>query len=487
VQTRRLILFGMLCGFLMMFVTAIVLKAQLRAGADRRGISIGAAVAMTPFRGEAIYQETLRREFNMIVAENAMKWDALRPSRATFNFTDADALRNFALTNNMTMRGHTLVWHSQIASWLLNGNFSREETIAILQDHISTVVTRYRGVVTQWDVVNEPFEENGTMRNSFWMQRIGPDYIRLAFEFARQADPTAKLYINDFNTEGTSAKANAMFNLVRDLRAQGVPIDGVGIQMHLISPFTVQQQHRDNIQRLAGLGVDIAFTEADLRIALPTTATKLQQQATGYGQLLQLCLSQPRCRAFVTWGFTDKFSWVPSTFSGQGDALIFDANYQIKPAYTSLLNTLGTGTPTPTPTPTPTATPTPTPTATPTPTPTPVPTPTPPGMPGGCTVAYRVTNQWPGAFQGAIAVTNNGAPVTSWTLLFTFPTTAQRITQLWNGNITQTGANVTVTNAPYNGSLGTGATVNPGFLANWSGTNPAPTAFRLNGVLCTVR
>ena len=111
-----------------------------------------------------------------------------------------------------------------------------------------------------WDVVNEAFEENGTLRNSFWMQRIGPDYIRMAFQFARAADPagSAKLYINDFNTEGTNAKANALFNLVRDLKAQGVPIDGVGIQNHLINPFTVQQQHRDNLTRLAGLGVDIS-------------------------------------------------------------------------------------------------------------------------------------------------------------------------------------------------------------------------------------
>ena len=129
------------------------------------------------------------------------------------------------------------------------------------------------------------------------------------FNSRAHADPTgsAKLYINDFNTEGTNAKANALFNLVRDLKAQGVPIDGVGIQDHLINPFTVQQQHRDNLTRLAGLGVDISMTEIDIRIALPNSTQELQQQATGYSQLMQLCLSQPRCRAFVTWGFTDKY------------------------------------------------------------------------------------------------------------------------------------------------------------------------------------
>ncbi|HKE55914.1 MAG TPA: endo-1,4-beta-xylanase, partial [Pyrinomonadaceae bacterium] len=256
----------------LLLMEPLALQAQLRTPAQQRGISVGAAVAMSPFRNETAYTNTLSREFNMLVAENAFKWDAVHPARNTFNFTDTDALVGFAAANNMRVRGHTLVWHQQIPGWLLNGNFTRDEVIAILHEHIMTLVGRYRGMVAAWDVVNEAFEENGTFRNSFWLQRIGQDYIRMAFQFAREADPAAKLYINDFNTEGVNAKSNALFNLVRDLRAQGVPIDGVGIQDHLINPFRVQQQHRDNLQRLAGLGVEISFTEVDIRIALPTSS-----------------------------------------------------------------------------------------------------------------------------------------------------------------------------------------------------------------------
>jgi endo-1,4-beta-xylanase len=315
----------------------------LRVPAEQRGFFIGAAVAMSPFRNEPIYQETLRREFNILVAENAFKWDAVRPSRTTFNFNDTDALVNFAAVNGMQIRGHTLVWHSQNPGWLTNGNFTRDEMIAILREHILTLAGRYRGMVTAWDVVNEAFEENGTLRNSIWMQRIGQDYIRLAFEFAREADPGAALYYNDFNTEGINAKSNAVFNLVSSLRSQGVPIDGVGWQMHLINPFRIQQQHRDNMRRLVQLGLEVSITELDIRIALPTSSDELQQQALGYGDIIQLCLAEPGCKALTTWGFTDKYSWVPGTFSGQGDALIYDANYQPKPAYSALLAALQQG------------------------------------------------------------------------------------------------------------------------------------------------
>ena len=333
--------------------------APLRDGADDRGFFIGAAVAMTPFRNEAAYVNTLRREFNMIVAENAFKWDALHPARTTYNFTDADALVSFAQANNMKLRGHTLVWHNQLPGWLTSGNFTRDEVIQILRDHIFTVVGRYRGTVVAWDVVNEAIDDaNGALRNSFWFQRLGADYIRMAFEFARQADPNVKLYYNDYSIEGLGTKSNAVFTLVSDLKAQGVPIDGVGWQMHQINPFRIQTANQTNARRLAGLGLEISMTEMDVRIALPTTADELQQQAQGYRDAINFCLAESNCKALVTWGFTDKYSWVPSTFSGQGDALIFDANYQPKPAYTALQEVLNAGTtPPPPPPPTPPATP----------------------------------------------------------------------------------------------------------------------------------
>jgi endo-1,4-beta-xylanase len=324
----------------------------LRAPADERGFFIGAAVDMSPFRNDSQYLATLRREFNMIVAENAFKMDAVRPSMTTFNFTDTDALVSFAQANNMRVRGHTLVWHNQLPGWLTNGNFTREQVIDIMRDHIFTFVGRYRGMIEAWDVVNEAIDDNAQMRNSFWLQRIGPDYIRLAFEFARQADPDAKLYYNDYSIEGLTAKSNAVYNLVSSLKNQGVPIDGVGWQHHQINPFRIGQANRDNARRLAALGLEISLTEMDVRISLPTTPDELQQQALAYSDSINFCLTEPNCVALVTWGFTDRYSWIPGTFSGFGDALIFDANYQPKPAYFALLDVLDPGEQSPPPAPT---------------------------------------------------------------------------------------------------------------------------------------
>jgi endo-1,4-beta-xylanase len=317
----------------------------LRASADERGFYIGAAVAVSPFRNEAIYQDTLRREFNIIVAENAFKWTSVHPSRTNFNFTDTDALVDFAQANNMRIRGHTLVWHNQIPDWLTSGNFSRDDVIAILREHILTLVGRYRGRVWVWDVVNEAIDDStGALRtSSFWYQKIGPEYIRLAFEFAREADPDARLYYNDYSAEGLSTKSNGVYSLVSNLKSQGVPIDGVGWQMHQVNGFRIQPANVTNARRLADLGLEISITEMDVRINLPDTAEKLAQQSDAYRDAINFCLTQPNCKALLMWGFTDKYSWIPGTFAGWGDALILDMSYQPKPAYFAIKEVLEQG------------------------------------------------------------------------------------------------------------------------------------------------
>jgi endo-1,4-beta-xylanase len=314
----------------------------LRVSADQRGIYIGAAVSMPPFRNEPIYNETLSREFNIIVAENAFKWDSVRPSRDTFNFVDTDTLVDFAEANNMKIRGHTLVWHSQVPSWLTGADFTRDELISILRDHILTLVGRYRGRVWAWDVVNEAVDDStGALRtNSFWFQRIGPDYIRLAFEYAREADPDARLYYNDYSIEGLNLKSDGVYNLLSSLKSEGVPIDGVGWQMHQIDGFRTEPAHKTNARRLADLGLELSITEMDVRINLPSTSEELNQQADAYRDAINFCLTTPGCKALLTWGFTDKHSWIPSFFAGWGDALIYDNSYLPKPAYVALREAL---------------------------------------------------------------------------------------------------------------------------------------------------
>src|ERR1041384_5158072 len=200
-------------------IAPAAIAAPLRTSATAKGLFVGAAVNMTPFRNEPIYNETLRREYNLLVAENAFKFDALHTARTTFNFTDADALVAFAQANGMAIRGHTLVWHNQLPGWLTGGSFTRDEVIAILRDHIMTVVGRYRGKILAWDVVKEAIDDStGQLAsNSFWFQHIGPEYIAMAFQFAHEADPNAVLYYNDFEAEGSGTKSDGVFKLVSGL------------------------------------------------------------------------------------------------------------------------------------------------------------------------------------------------------------------------------------------------------------------------------
>jgi endo-1,4-beta-xylanase len=161
-------------------------ELPLREHAARRGFHVGAAVAVRPLGNDPLYRDTLRREFNMVVAENAFKWGELRPSRRRFDFRGADTIVDFARANRMTVRGHTLVWHRQVPRWLTAGKFTRDEVVNLLRQHIHAVVGRYRGRVAAWDVVNEAVDdETGALRvDSFWHRALGPEYIELAFKFA---------------------------------------------------------------------------------------------------------------------------------------------------------------------------------------------------------------------------------------------------------------------------------------------------------------
>ncbi|MPZ85938.1 MAG: 1,4-beta-xylanase [Actinophytocola sp.] len=319
-------------------VTAEVPSQPLRDHASARDFLIGTAVATGPLAGEPSYRDTLNREFNAVTAENAMKWDATEPSPGQFTFTAADQITASAQANGQTVHGHTLVWHSQTPGWVqgLDATAMRDA----MGNHIGTVVGRYAGRIATWDVVNEVFDDNGGMRSSFWYQRLGESYVADAFRYARAADPSAKLCINDYNVEGINSKSTALYNLVSRLRGQGVPIDCVGIQGHLAIQYGFPNDLRQNIQRFADLGVDVRITELDVRMQLPADAGKLATQSTYYRNVIDACLAVARCTGLTVWGFTDRYSWVPDTFPGQGAALPYTENYQAKPAYQALHDAL---------------------------------------------------------------------------------------------------------------------------------------------------
>lgn len=196
----------------------------------------------------------------------------------------------------------------------------------------SSTANHFRGRCYEWDVVNEVIEENGSMRNTIFSRALNTTFIATAFRIHRAADPSAKLFINDYNIEGFNAKSNATYDLVRSLLSQGVPIDGVGFQGHFIVG-QVPSDFAANMQRFAALGLDVSITELDIRMTLPATAANLQQQALDYQNAFRACFQVLRCTGVTVWGVTDLYSWVPSTFPGQGAALLFDEDYNAKPAY----------------------------------------------------------------------------------------------------------------------------------------------------------
>jgi endo-1,4-beta-xylanase len=306
----------------------------------RDGVFVGTAVDMTALDNEPTYRARVASEFSSVTPENVMKWQLVEPTRGVLDFAAADELVSFAQSNHQRVRGHTLVWHNQLPTWLTSGvadgSITPTQLRDILRQHIMDEVGHFKGRVAQWDVVNEALNEDGTLRNSIWLQNLGPGYIADAFRWAHQADPRVKLFYNDFNLEGLSAKSDAAFKLVTDLRSQGVHVDGVGIQGHLGAQFPAPSTMQENLKRFSDAGFLTEITEADVRIVLPTNATNLEAQAEGYRVMLSACLLTRRCTGLTVWGFTDLHSWVPGVFSGQGAADILDTNFQPKPAYNAL-------------------------------------------------------------------------------------------------------------------------------------------------------
>jgi endo-1,4-beta-xylanase len=339
---------------LLIAALSILCPAQsLRQAADRAGILVGTAVNPR-YLSEPAYASTLAREFNMLEPENAMKWTAIRPDEKTFDFADADLLVAFAKSHGMKIRGHNLMWGIHNPKWLAEGHFTAKQLSDLLREHIRRVVGRYRGKVFAWDVVNEAFDQNGNPRDSIWYDQPGiglagkgTAYIERAFRWAHAADPHALLFYNDAEGEAINRKSDAIYAMVKDFKRRGVPIDGVGLQMHIFNLDPDVNSISANIERFTRLGVQIHITEMDVALPVdshgdPVNPVDLSRQAEIYGQIASACLQHPRCTAFQTWGFTDKYSWIGwFTHGSQGDGLLFDRQYQPKPAYNALRRAFG--------------------------------------------------------------------------------------------------------------------------------------------------
>jgi endo-1,4-beta-xylanase len=320
--------------------TYVPSSPSLRELAEARGIAIGAAVAPGPLRCDSAYAEALGHEFSFLTTENAIKFGPIHPEPNSYSFADADAIVGFADAHDMLVRGHVLVWHQQLPGWIEEGEWTREELMEVLHDHINTVVGRYRGRVDVWDVVNEAIDKD-KLRKTIWQQVIGPDYLDLAFQWAHEADPDALLFYNDYGAEGMNSKSDAVYDLVKGMLDRGVPVHGVGLQMHVASGQTIPAARvLANMDRLADLGLQVHITELDVRIRDEPDEDDLERQAEDYREIMDTCLAAKDCTAFITWGFTDRYSWIPSFRQGWGSALILDETYRPKPAYDALRDAL---------------------------------------------------------------------------------------------------------------------------------------------------
>lgn len=319
---------------------------ELGARANRH---IGVALATWHF-GDGRYAQVAGRTFDSLTPENEMKWETTEPRPGSFDFAAGDTLVAYAAEKAMRVRGHTLVWHQQLPAWVkgLSGQQLRDAMIR----HIRGVVGHYKGKVAQWDVVNEAIAEgpSGQLRSETPFAALGPTYIDDAFRAAREADPGAKLFYNDYDIEGAgSPKSEAAFRLVERLKQSGAPIDGVGFQMHVDPrqwPSAAEIQH--NMERYGALGLAIEVTEMDVAIGeIPgALAEKLQRQREITHDIVAACVAVEKCTGLTFWGLNDEYSWLSSPEWGRLRGrpphlpLPLDADNRPKPMYFGILDAL---------------------------------------------------------------------------------------------------------------------------------------------------
>ncbi len=310
----------------------------LRDAASAAGKLVGAAV-QSSYLNDPRYNAVLSRHFNYLTAEYQMKWDPIERVKGVEDFSGGDAIAGYAAAQGMKLKGHALIWHGAVPGWV--NALSPDDLRSAVARHIQSVASHFRGQVFAWDVVNEAVADDGSgLRDTVFQQKLGDGYIAEAFRLAHDADPQALLFYNDYGGEDLNGKSDRIYDLVRELVQQGVPIDGVGLQMHISAagpPDTMSVAM--NMSRLAALGLRVNISEMDVRTRdVPgPSATKLDVQKSVYHSIVAVCVNEPRCHAITFWGFTDAHSWIDSFF-GSDDPLLFNEQYGPKPAFYGVLD-----------------------------------------------------------------------------------------------------------------------------------------------------
>ncbi len=304
---------------------------------DMSPFPFGAAINITKIKTNTAYINTVKREFSSITAENAMKMVNLSPAKDQYSWTDADYLVNFAEENHMRIHGHCLVWHNSHTSWVSNYSGTKEEWKTLLKNYITTVVSRYKGRVASWDVVNEILLDDGTPRQTIWYNKIGWEYVALAFQTAHEADPNAVLFYNEYGQEYSKTKMKAINDTVKSLISRGVPINGIGLQMHTNINQSATNMV-DAIQQTALTGLIIHVSELDIAVnrdknsAYVLSTADLETQKSRYRSISAAMSLIPEAQnwGITTWGVSDNDSWLTSN---PDYPLLFDKNYEPKICY----------------------------------------------------------------------------------------------------------------------------------------------------------
>lgn len=291
------------------------------------------------------HNEVINREFSSITAEYEMKMNIMYPNEGAYDWTAADAIVDYAVSNNLNLHGHALIWHNATPDWVVNFTGSDAEFETMIEDYITTVVTRYKGRITSWDVVNEAFNDgSGSYRNSVFYQRMGADYISKCFQWARAADPDVLLFYNDYNMCNDQTKLEAVFTMVDDLMANSVDIDGVGFQMHISYNGPAKQDIENATQKIIDRNLKAHYAELDIR-ANPNndqnslSETRSLEQKAKFKEIAEIYSALPTANkyALTVWGLKDNESWLMDFYGHIDWPLLFDNSFQEKDAYYGFL------------------------------------------------------------------------------------------------------------------------------------------------------
>jgi endo-1,4-beta-xylanase len=312
----------------------------------KAGFPVGVAVDVSKLMRDAEYRNLVVSEFNSITAEQSMKASMIHPGKDNYNFSETDFLIDFCSQHNMRLHGHTLVWYKGIPKWMEKFKGDKNAWDVLLKDHIQTVVGHCRGKVKSWDVLNEAFNDDGTLRDNIWLKNMGPEYIEKSFRYAAEADPEALLFYNDFDLESRPEKLKEVLAYFKKLRSKGVKIDGIGMQMHISITFPYVTDINLAAMQIEDSGFSVHYSELDVTVVktgklwmmnkhvLKTQENRIREVVAGYKKL------RPQSRFGITmWGLSDGDSWLYDK-NDHDRPLLFDTRYKVKPAYCGFLSGL---------------------------------------------------------------------------------------------------------------------------------------------------